>query len=199
MIDGINALSSPLNQVGSTGDPSDPTQAQGVRRRHHRHPHGTGQAVAAQDQGLSPEEIQSALSQAVEAGTITQDQADAILQSIAQQSSPTETTGNVYSLNRNTGRVEGPPEIQAVAGKLGISVGELGSALRSGSTLADLAQEKGVSMQELNDAAASAAKAHLDRAVQAGRMDQGVEDSIIADIQSGRWLSHLLGPFGAEA
>ncbi|HEX2924233.1 MAG TPA: hypothetical protein VHS28_09420 [Chloroflexota bacterium] len=93
------------------------------------------------------------------------------------------------------GMIQGPHELQAVADKLGLSLGQLNSALRSGKTLADLAGDTGVPMQELSDAAALAAKARLDKALNAGRIDQAATDAILANVQNGQWIDKLVSAY----
>ena len=187
MIDGIAPL----------GRSSDPIQAQGVHRRRHG---GSREASKQVDSHrLTPDEIRANLGQTVTDGKLTQSQADDIYQMIMAPLSETNYAGTTYSPYGRSSRKIGPPEIQAVAHKLGMSVGEFGSALRSGKTLADLAQEKDLSVDDLNTVAAAAAKTHLDQAVKSGRIDQSQEDAMLSNIQQGQWLSPLLGASAREA
>ncbi len=182
--------------IAPLGSSSDPIQAQGVHRRRHGGDHEASKQVDSQR--LTPDEIEAGLGQAVTDGKLTQAQADDIYQTIMSRLSETQDAAATYSPYGRSSQKMGPPEIQAVAGKLGMSVGALGSALRSGKTLTDLADEKGLSMDDLNSAAADAAKTHLDQAVKAGRIDQSQEDAMLSSIQQGQWLNPL-GASGREA
>ncbi len=74
---------------------------------------------------------------------------------------------------------------KAVADKLGLSVTDFQSKIQSGSTLASLAKEKNVQVQDLYDAAANAAKPLLDQAVKDGKITQAQADEVYKEIQQG--------------
>ena len=75
--------------------------------------------------------------------------------------------------------------MNAVAGALGMSVSDLQTQLKSGKTLADLEQSKGVSDSAVRSAAHDAAKKVLDPALKAGTITQAQEDAILQRITSG--------------
>ena len=79
-------------------------------------------------------------------------------------------------------------EVNAVAKALGLSVSDLRSQLRSGKTLSDLESAKKVSDATVRNAARSAAKGVLDKAVKAGTITQDQEDAILNKIGSGPLL-----------
>jgi polyhydroxyalkanoate synthesis regulator phasin len=83
---------------------------------------------------------------------------------------------------------------KAVADKLGMTVADLETQLRSGKALADLAKDKGLTVQDLYTAAASAAKPLLDQAVKDGKLTQAQADQMLQQIQSGGL--RLGGPHG---
>ena len=87
-------------------------------------------------------------------------------------------------------------EVNAVAGALGMSAADLQSQLRSGKTLADLEQQKGVSDAAVRAAAHDAAKKVLDPAVKSGTITQAQEDAVLQRISSGRAPVLGLGPRG---
>jgi hypothetical protein len=75
---------------------------------------------------------------------------------------------------------------KAVADKLGLTVADLQTQLHSGKTLAALAQEKNVNVQDLYKAAADAAKPQLDQAVTDGKLTQAQADQIYQQILQGQ-------------
>src|SRR6266536_3326933 len=88
------------------------------------------------------------------------------------------------------------PAHEAVASTLGISSDELFTAMRSGKTVAQLAQEKGV---DLDAVVAAALKAHdetLDARVQAGRLTQSQADWMDSHMET-NVRAMFAGQFGA--
>ena len=77
---------------------------------------------------------------------------------------------------------------QAIAGKLGITPIELRQQVRSGKTLAELAQAKGLTEQILFDAAADAVKAKLDPLVASGRIAQARADEVVKSVREGKLI-----------
>jgi len=74
-------------------------------------------------------------------------------------------------------------DTQALAQKLGMTVEELRSRLRSGATLSQLAQEKGVSLEELREAALAPYRARLEQAVQNGRLTREQADRLLEQVR----------------
>jgi len=96
---------------------------------------------------------------------------------------------------RGKGFMFGANVMDAVAKALGMSTQDLTSQLRSGKTLAQLAQGK---EQAVKDAIVGAIKPRLDQVVSSGKMTQDQENQIISKIQSSD-LSKLpwgMGPRG---
>jgi hypothetical protein len=79
-------------------------------------------------------------------------------------------------------------ELNAVSGALGMSASDLQAQLRSGKTISDLEQQKGVSDTAVRTAAHDAAKQVLDPAVKNGTVTQTQEDAILQRISSGPGL-----------
>ncbi|PZD97670.1 hypothetical protein DNH61_02030 [Paenibacillus sambharensis] len=71
---------------------------------------------------------------------------------------------------------------EEIAGLLGMTTDELKEALKSGSTLAELAADKGVDVQKLTDAIAAKLTARLDEKLSAGSITQEEYDSRKAEI-----------------
>lgn len=128
----------------------------------------------------------STVDEALANGTLSQQQADALRSRIQG--------GNFGFFGGRGGR--GGPEgglrlpgvkdamINAAATTLNLSVDELRTQLRSGQTLAQIAQAQGTTEQAVTDAALAAAKTQLDQAVANGTVTQAQADAIYAELQA---------------
>lgn len=83
-----------------------------------------------------------------------------------------ERGGALMAVRRDT--------IQAVATKLGITPLALETELRAGKSLAQVAQARNVTRDELKATMRAAVKADLDKAVAAGKLTQAREDALLA-------------------
>jgi hypothetical protein len=127
---------------------------------------------------------EATLDEAVAAGTITQERADAIL--------PRVQAGELGALMGGRGGRHGGAQVEglrqamrdAAAAALGITGDELSSALRDGQTLAGLAAAHNTSEQAVIDAALAAAKGELDEAVAAGTLTQEQADAVYARLEA---------------
>jgi hypothetical protein len=72
--------------------------------------------------------------------------------------------------------------LEIAADALGMTESELLSALQDGQSIADVAEEQGVDVQEVVDALVAAATERLDEAVEEGRVDEERADEIKADL-----------------
>lgn len=117
----------------------------------------TGEAV-----GDRVTTIEEALSGLVSDGTITQDQADQVATTLDEQL-PKRGHGH-----GGRGGPGGGAKLEAAAGALGVTVEELRTALQGGQSLADVAQEQGVSTDDLVNALVEETKTRLDEAVTEG-------------------------------
>lgn len=122
---------------------------------------------------------------AVKAGTLTQAQADALKARIQ--------AGDIGALGGHGGR-GGPGGksrdgdvrqaiVDAAAKAFGLTTAELRAQLRSGQTIAQLAQSKGTTEQAVVDAALAAAKTQLDQKAAAGTLTQAQADARYAELQ----------------
>ncbi len=84
----------------------------------------------------------------------------------------------------------------AIAAALGISSEELFAAQRSGKTIIQLAQEKGIDPEMVVTAARAAQKAALDARVQGGQLTQEQADQMQARMEAGI-RAHMAGQAGA--
>ena len=97
------------------------------------------------------------------------------------------------------GAVEGAGATRSgvVAEALGLETADVKDALRDGQTLADIAGEQGVAVDDLIDAITEAAHARLDAAVESGRID--AEDAEArAETLEERVTARVNGEFTAE-
>lgn len=133
-------------------------------------------AAAAVGDRLS--KIKGALSGLVSDGTITQAQADRVATTLDERL-PQRRPGSGPHGHRGLG---GSRSLASAAATLGSSVEELRTALRSGQSLADVAQSKGVSRDTLVGALVDAAKKHLAEDVGTGRLTQAQADARAADL-----------------
>ena len=136
---------------------------------------------------LKQAELQT-IDQMVKDGQLTQAQANRIKQRIQSG----KGTGPFFGFPRGGRFGNGAlatslrtSELNAVAGALGMSPSDLQTQLRSGKTIADLEQSKGVTDTAVRTAAHDAAKKVLDPAVKDGTITQSQEDKILQRITSG--------------
>ena len=136
---------------------------------------------------LKQAELQT-IDQMVKDGQLTQAQADKIKQRINSGQAPGPFVRFPRGARFGNAALIGTlrtAEVNAVAGALGMSVSDLQAQLKSGKTLADLEQSKGVSDSAVRSAAHDAAKKVLDPALKAGTITQAQEDAILQRITSG--------------
>jgi hypothetical protein len=111
----------------------------------------------------------------VEAGTITQAQADAVITAI-QDAAPVGRHGGPG--RDGTGR--GGEQLESIVSSLGLTMDEVLTALRDGTSIAELAEQQGVEVSTIIDAAVAAVKTHLDEHVAAGDRSQAEADALLA-------------------
>ena len=132
----------------------------------------TGDSTALQSRVSS---ITQALGGLVGDGTLTQAQADRVASTLAE--ARPEGLGHRGPGGRGL-------HLEAAAEALGVPVEELRTAAEAGRSLADVAQEKGVSTDALVDALVKAQQDHLAAAVSSGRLTQAEADEKAADLQA---------------
>lgn len=117
-----------------------------------------------------------ALAPLVEAGTITQAQAEAVVQALADAGPPDGGRGHGGPGGRMGGR-----GLDAAAEALGMTAEELRTELSDGQTIAQVAEARGVDVQTVIDAMLAELKAHLDEEVAAGEHTQEEADEKLAE------------------
>lgn len=144
-------------------------------------------ADAAEQLGVTPAKLENALSEAlknrvdaaVKAGRLTQAQGQELKERIEADDMPLLGMGPGHH-----GRHHGPgPGFDAAASYLGMTEAQLRTALEDGSTLAEVAEEKGKSVEGLVDAMVVDAQEHLDQAVEDGRLTQAEANERLAEIE----------------
>jgi hypothetical protein len=141
---------------------------------------------AAQQLGIQPSKLSDALKTAlkhrvdaaVTAGRLTKEQGDEIKERIDSGDFP--IFGGPHEGRGHFGHFA---DLDAAATYLGLTEAGLRTQLEGGKTLAQIAQDRGKSVDGLISALVDSAKKKLDAAVAAGKLTQGEEDSILADLK----------------
>jgi hypothetical protein len=108
----------------------------------------------------------AALKKLVNAGTITQAQADAVAKAL-ESARPQGGPGH-----------GGHPGLAAAATAIGVSEADLHTAMQSGKTIADVARAKGVDVTTVIDAIVTDMNSHLADAVSNGKLTQAQADEM---------------------
>lgn len=122
------------------------------------------------------ERLGEILAPLVDDGTLTQEQADKVVETLTA-AGPAGRGGPGGRGRHGHARREG---VDAAATALGMTAEELRTELRSGSTIAQVAEAKGVELQTVIDAMVAEVKEELDEAVTAGRITQEKADERLA-------------------
>ena len=138
----------------------------------------------ATELGVEPAKLQAAiqnamskrLDAAVASGALTQAEADRLKERLRQGGLPLVPPLRGGGL-RGHHFLHG---LDAAATYLGMTRAQLRTALTSGKTLAQVATDRGKSVDGLVDALVADAKTHLDRAVQSGRLTDAQRDELEA-------------------
>jgi 3-hydroxyacyl-CoA dehydrogenase len=130
----------------------------------------------ADREARATERIRTELQNLVDDGTISAAQADAVAADLAA-SLPDRGPGGPGWHHRHPG-FDG----EVLAGLLGIDVETLRSDLRAGKTVAEIAAEQGVDVQTVIDSLVAEVTAHLDLAVESGRLTQEEADAKLAEV-----------------
>jgi polyhydroxyalkanoate synthesis regulator phasin len=152
-------------------------------------PRAESQAIvsdAAKELGIEPAKLTAALKQAfanridaaVADGRLTKEQGDELKQRIQDGDFPLFGPG--FGFHKGIGVHVG---LDAAATYLGLSGEELRTSLESGKTLAEVAKERGKSVDGLIDAMVAEATKQLDEAVAAGKLTKERRDAMVADLK----------------
>ena len=146
-----------------------------------------GQAPSAQAPSQRPDpsvRLHAALKGLVDDGTITQAQADKVVDTLIKAG----PMGGHHDGGPEGGQPGGPggrhgrPGLRTAATALGMSPADLRTSLQSGKSIAAVATEKGVDVNKVIDALVGEAKTRLDNAVKSGKMTQAEADQRLTSI-----------------
>ena len=127
----------------------------------------TDETSSTSDKPDHEERIKEALQPLVDDGTLTTVQVDAVVEALAEA----RPDGR-----RGSRAAHATAEIAEI---LGVTDDELKTALADGKSIADVAAEQGVEVQEVIDAIVTATTERVNAAVEAGRIDQDRADEIL--------------------
>jgi hypothetical protein len=121
----------------------------------------------------------------------------------AQDETPAPQAGGWHMGGRGFGRgMGGEVGLEAAAEALGMTADELSTQLWGGKTLADLAEEAGVDLQEVQDAVNAALEAAkrdaIEQAVEAGDLSREHADWLLEGLDNGYWGGRGFGGFGGR-
>ena len=133
--------------------------------------------------------LENRIDRAVEDGTLTKEQADAMKERIQADDFPL-FAGPLLGHPHRSFHVHGFRDLDAAAAFLGVTEAQLRESLESGKTLAAVAKEKGKSVDALVEAIVAAATKRLDEAVEAGRMTKAQRDEIVDGLKA--WTTDLV-------
>lgn len=141
----------------------------------------------AEEQGVDLEVIRVArqaaleevVQQAVEGGLVTQEQAEDLLSHEGHQGPHGRRSDNPHHERGIHG------DHSSIAERLGITIDELQAARAEGKTLADLAEELGIDLEEVRAGMRGVDAEALQQAVEEGRITQEQADKILSG--EGRW------------
>lgn len=144
---------------------------------------------AAEQLGVEPSELSAALKsalknrvdEAVEAGKLTTEQADALKERIDSAALP--LLGGFGNRGFGRAHLAHPHSLGAAASFLGMSQAALEAELIDGKSLADVAKAEGKSVAGLVQALVADAKKRLDEAVDDGELTQAQADEIGEDLE----------------
>jgi polyhydroxyalkanoate synthesis regulator phasin len=162
-------------------------------------PQETSKAIvddAAKQLGIPSSKLTSALKTALENqvdaavkdGRLTKDEGDALKKRIEAGDTPLLFAPFLGKFRDGPGREHGfgfgfGVELNTAATYLGLTEAELRTQVESGKSLAQIAKDKGKSVDGLVQALYDAAKKQLDAAVTAGRLTKANEDEIVSNLK----------------
>jgi hypothetical protein len=126
--------------------------------------------------------LQRALAPLVANGTITQQQADAVIKAL--EDARPDHVGGMGPFGGARGVGVFGDVFDAAAKALGMSTDDLRAALRDGKSIADIAKDKQVDPSKVVDAVVAAVQADLDQAVKDGKLTQSQADEKLQNLRS---------------
>jgi hypothetical protein len=133
----------------------------------------TTAATAPADRPDPSVRLNETLKPLVDAGTITQAQADAVIAALKAEMPERGERGRGG---------KGGAGLEVAAQALGMTADELQAALKGGQTLAQVAESKGVNVQVVVDALVASATNHINEEVASGELTQAEADEKLANV-----------------
>jgi hypothetical protein len=133
----------------------------------------TTAATAPADRPDPSVRLNETLKPLVDAGTITQAQADAVIAALKAEMPQRGERGRGG---------KGGAGLEVAAQALGMTADELQTALKGGQTLAQVAESKGVNVQVVVDALVASATNHINEEVASGELTQAEADEKLANV-----------------
>ncbi|BCV20226.1 hypothetical protein [Moorella sp. Hama-1] len=153
-----------------------------------------GVNVSQLEQAFKQSAIET-VDEAVSKGVIPQDRADQIKQAIENGNNKLG-----FFFGQFGGKAKAPTggfgDIANLASVLGMSPADFNGELKNGKTLADIAQEKGMTLDQLKEKLVAQEKQTLDQKVAQGQMTQDTENKILSRLEQ-MDLTHF-GKFGGH-
>lgn len=126
--------------------------------------------------------LQEALKGLVDDGTITQEQADKVVEALLA-AGPKGGMGGPGGPGGGFGKGHGGPGLEAAATALGLTEDELRTELQAGKTIADVAKDKGVELSVVVDALVAEATDRINQQVTDGKITQAEADEKLSTIE----------------
>lgn len=127
--------------------------------------------------------LQTVLQPLVEAGTITQAQADAVIEALVA-ARPEGRMGDHGGRHGGGGMGGRGAHLETVATAIGISAEEVRTGLEDGQTIAELAVANGTTAERVIDALVAEATTRINQAVTDGKLTQADADTKLADVET---------------
>jgi hypothetical protein len=165
----VSAVATDPSSPTTPATPTPPPNSSGSAAPSAATPSGTS-AKAARDA-----QLKKVLQSLVDDGTLTQAQVDAVIAKLDAAGPAGRPGGGRPGFGGRRGVAA--ISLQTVATTLGVTVDDVRTALRNGTTIAAYAVTKGKTAQDVIDALVAAAKSALDAQVKAGTITQAQEDT----------------------
>lgn len=159
---------------------------------------------AAEQLGVQPSELSNALKQAlknrvdaaVRAGRLSEEEGQRLKEQIDENEMPFFGLGPKLDRHHD-GPFHGPAKLEGAAEYLGMTEAQLLEALEDGKTLAQVARDRGKSVEGLVDKLAEYAEQKLSNAVEEGRLTEAEKNEMLEglrarlrDMVNGRFPAH---------
>lgn len=176
----------PGQQPGQPGQPGQGRRGPDMQQRQQQQQ--AYQSALAGRLGISVDQLNAAMkqaridmiNQAVQAGKLTQDQANRMIQAIQTGQRPQmgpRQNGQGQRGPGGPGAMRGGGQLASI---LGLTPEQLRAEFQAGKSIAQIGQDKGISRDALKQKILDARKAELDAAVQAGKLTGEQRDQIVA-------------------